>query len=90
VQVKTGVFNIFYPSDEEPLSHLRARLPSFPPDAVCPAWEPWNYATLEFAIDDSESAAALLEELFLHFYDFPADTDVESEVLDMRGGGEQP
>ena len=84
VQVKTGVFNVFYPSDEEPLSRLRPLLPSLPPDTVAADWEAWKYATLEFTGCDADHASMLVEQLFVNFYDFPEDTDVTTEILDMR------
>lgn len=82
VQVKTGVLNIFYPSDEPPLDRL-ARVVSLPKDVVCPAWEPWKFATLEFVPLDSRAMAGVIEDLFVNFYDFPADTTVSSEVFEV-------
>ena len=87
VQVKTGVLNIFYPSDEEPLQTIRPRLSSLPHDTVCAAWEPWRYATLECQFADAASLAVFVEELFVRFYEFPSDTEVLSEVFDMRSEG---
>jgi hypothetical protein len=83
VQVKTGVLNIFYPGDEEPIPNLRARVPLLPADATCPSWEPWKYATVEFESDNAQAAATLVEDLFLRFYDYP---DLDSEIIDMRDG----
>ena len=83
VQVKTGVMNVFYPSNEEPLTKLQG-LVALPSGTHCPAWEPWKYATLEFAPLDAEATAELVERLFVSFYDFPADTEVTTEILDMR------
>jgi hypothetical protein len=54
-----------------------------PPDATCPAWEPWKYATLEFSPLDSRRTAELVERLFLHFYDVPDDTELTTEIIDM-------
>jgi hypothetical protein len=83
VQVKTGVLNVFYPSDADPLTKL-GDLVSLPSGTSCPAWEPWKYATLEFAPLDPLSTAQLIERLFVSFYDFPEDTDISTEVFDMR------
>ena len=82
VQVKTGVLNIFYPSDEPPLDRL-ARAVSLPEEVVCPAWEPWKFATLEFPPLDAKAMAGFIEDLFVNFYDFPDDTAVSSEVFEM-------
>jgi len=84
VQVKTGVFNIFYPSDQPPLETLRARVPSLHPETICVAWEPWRYATLEGTLADAAAAAALVEELFVLLYEFPPGSEVRMEVFDMR------
>ncbi len=82
VQVKTGVLNVFYPSDEPPLDRLTSVV-SLPKEVVCPAWEPWKFATLEFPALDSEAVALLVEDLFVNFYDFPNDTVVSSEVFEL-------
>ncbi len=83
VQIKTGVLNIFYPSDENPLTKLE-RLVALPSGSTCPAWEPWKYATLEFPPLDAASTAELVERLFVSFYDFPAATVVTTEIFDTR------
>jgi hypothetical protein len=82
VQVKTGVLNVFYPSDEPPLEKL-ASLVTLPNATSCPAWEPWKYATLEFAPLDARATADLIEQLFVRFYGFPAETHVASEIFEM-------
>jgi len=82
VQVKTGVLNIFYPTDTDPLPTLRAAVPSLPPDTTCPGWEARKFATLE--LDAPASVlAAIVKELFVHFYDFPDDTELTAEVIDL-------
>jgi hypothetical protein len=83
VQVKTGVLNVFYPSDDNPLRKLQG-LVALPCGTSCPAWEPRKYATLEFPPLDAASTAELVERLFVSFYDFPADTEVTTEIFDMR------
>jgi hypothetical protein len=89
VQVKTGVLNLFYPSDVEPVQNLRERLPFLPLNAVCPAWEPWKYATIEGALDEPTGLAALVEQIFLHFYELQPYAELSSEVFDMRETGHQ-
>jgi hypothetical protein len=83
LQVKTGVLNIFYPADTDPLPTLFGAVPSLPKGATCPAWEPWKYATLEL---DAPGAvlADIVKELFLRFYDFSDDTELTAEVIDLR------
>lgn len=83
VQVKQGVLNVFYPCDDDPMKRLGG-LVELPADVSCPAWEPWKYATLEFSPISARIMAELIERLFLNFYDFPADTKLSSEILDMR------
>ncbi len=83
VQIKTGALNVFYPAEDPPLARL-AGLPALPADASCPAWEPWKYATLEFQPFEAGHVAHLVEALFVAFYDFPADTELEIEIFDMR------
>jgi len=82
VQVKTGVLNIFYPSDDDPLTRLK-NVTGLPEETTCAAWEPWKYATLEFSPKDPPAIAELIQELFVTLYDFPDDTEVISEIFEM-------
>ena len=84
VQAKSGVLNIFYPSDELPLPQVQSRLPRLPLDSKCVAWEPWKYATFEFDPIGADDLTNLIQDLFVQFYGFPNDIELDSEVFVMR------
>lgn len=83
VQVKSGVLNVYYPSDADPLGKLPS-LVGLPRDTACPDWEPWKYATLEFPPLDAAATAELIAQLFVAFYNCPADTEVTTEIFEME------
>jgi hypothetical protein len=85
VQAKSGVVNLFYPPVTEPLETLRHSGVTLPPQSRCAAWEPEEFATLEFEALGSDALARLIEDLFVHFYGFDADTPVVVETFDVRG-----
>ena len=84
VQAKNGVLNIFFPSDNEPIQTLRDSVPTMPNEATCPDWEPWKFATIVFPELRAVEMAELITDLFVHFYGFPDDTPVRTEIIDMR------
>jgi hypothetical protein len=84
VQAKTGVLNIFFPSDDDPIRVLNSRLPSLPAGTTCPDWEPWKYATLETPQMTADQMADLITDLFVSFYEFPDDTPLQTEIFDVR------
>lgn len=84
VQVKTGVLNFFYPSDEPPLPTIASSGVALPSGTTCATWEPWKYATLEFEPPPVEELAELVEGLFGTFYGLPEDEPLLWEIIDTR------
>ncbi len=84
VQVKTGILNFFYPSDEPPVKKLKAASVELPTNASCVDWKPWSYATFEFEPVTAEELAETVELLFVRLYGFPDDLELSCESSDMR------
>jgi len=84
VQAKSGTLNVYYPSDREPVAALTAAGVPLPPGIICADWEPWKFATLEFSALEAPAFAALIQHIFVDFFDMPEDFRLRSEVFDMR------
>jgi hypothetical protein len=80
VQAKTGVLNIYWPSDRDPVELLRTSVPSLPEETTCPYWEADKYATIEFPPLDPAAMAQLIREILLELYHVHIEETLSTEI----------
>lgn len=84
IQAKIDILNIYFPYDGDPVDVVGQRVPGFPDDANVLSWQSNLFATFGFSGLGAERMTTLICDMFVHLYEIPADSELTTEIIDMR------